>query len=388
MYRIKKILNLFLGYLHFFRVAYLLNKIINEVNVVFFFPYYHTGGAERVHASIVASLAPQKSLVLFTKASATDAVLADFKLYAETIELNPILNKKNARLNAFLRKFLVHKINKSNSVKKIFSSNSDYFYELVPDLSTSKMLVDLFHAFSPNDYRTKLVVTSAPFISKRIVINQAAKKTVEQFYQFAGIESFTARIQIISNGIELPQTIDKSKKRPIKIGFVGRWSEEKRPELFLKAAQIIKSKHPEINFFMAGSGTKVNQKLIENHGVEYLGDIHDSKKLGALYEETSILVLTSVYEGFPMVFMEGMSHGCVPVSTNVGGIADHIQSKVNGLLIEASNEPDILEELIECLLYLISHAKELENMGKNCKDYASTHFSIQQFNKAYQKLLQ
>lgn len=387
MHKVKQILKLIQGYLHFIRLTRKLNSVWNEVEIVFFFPYYHTGGAERVHSSIVAALAQKKILVIFTKASATKALLPSFSSYANYVELNSILNKRNVRLNLILNKCLLKKINTSTSLKKVFGANSDYFYELLPSISTHIKRLDLFHAFSYDDYRASLVVESAPYIDHRIVINQEALNTVLCYYKIAGVDSLQERIQIISNGVILPNPDLKIKKELIRIGFIGRWSEEKRPEIFLKTAQNVRQQFPEVQFFMAGSGTISNQKIIESHGVVLLGDIHDTKILNDVYASTSILVLTSVYEGFPMVFMEGMSFGCIPVTTNVGGVDSHIKNGITGYLIDELEEDKIIANLVTHLCHLIKQPSLIQELSNNCRKYARAHFSIQQFNEAYQKLL-
>lgn len=387
MNKFKQIVKLIIGYFHLIILNRKLDKVLNEVEIIFFFPFYHTGGAEKVHASIVQALQPKKSVVIFTKASATSNMLPLFVKYAKFLELNPILNKRNEVLHDFLTKSIARKINKSKTVKTIFSSNADYFYKILPNIDSHIKKIDLFHAFSVNDYREKIIVESAQYISTRVVINQFAKSMLLNYYSETKAINFSKNIQIISNGVELLEKKIDFVKTTIRIGFIGRWSEEKRPELFLKAAKILKKKYPEVNFFIAGSGTNPNRLQIEAHQVELLGDISDLNLMNELYLSTSVLVLTSVYEGFPMVFMEGMAFGCVPVSTNVGGISDHICNGSTGFLIDSTNEDEIVTDLVTYLVQLIENPKLMQELGENCKNYAHCHFSINQFKNAYKILL-
>lgn len=387
MRKLKQIVKLFIGYLYFIQLNKKLNRILNEVEVVFFFPFYHTGGAEKVHAEIVEAVCSKKCVVFFTKASATSNMLPLFANFANCLELNAILKVKNYTLTRFLTKSIVNKINTSKSIKKFFGANSDYFYEILPKIDTRVKRLDLFHAFSPDDYRESLVVESAKYIDTRIVINQVAKSSIESYYKKSGLTKFISNIQIISNGVELPPADLIIPKDILKIGFVARWSEEKRPEFFLKAASILKKKFPEVIFYMAGSGTKPRKDLILSNGVELYGDIKDIDKLKSVYLSTSILVLTSIYEGFPMVFMEGMSYGCIPVTTNVGGINAHIHHGINGFLIDEIEEDTIVSSLVMHLSNLIEHPLLLNELSENCREYAFNHFSINQFKKAYKLIL-
>ena len=48
--------------------------------------------------------------------------------------------------------------------------------------------------------------------------------------------------------------------------------------------------------------------------------------------ESRFIVLVSKSEGLPAVLIEGMNHGCIPLTTNAGDISDLITSS-NGFLI-------------------------------------------------------
>ena len=77
---------------------------IKQSEIVCFFPYYHTGGAEKVHLNIVKALSPKKVCVIFTLNSATKNFQDQFNANANCIEINPILNKKNLFVNSLLKK--------------------------------------------------------------------------------------------------------------------------------------------------------------------------------------------------------------------------------------------------------------------------------------------
>ena len=65
---------------------------------------------------------------------------------------------------------------------------------------------------------------------------------------------------------------------------------------------------------------------------------------GLLITDKDILLMTSLFEGFPLIIMEAMSKGVVPITTAVDGICDHITSGYNGLLINEIDEEKIVEE--------------------------------------------
>ncbi|WP_276382048.1 glycosyltransferase family 4 protein [Flavobacterium sp. H4147] len=364
-------------------------KKIKNAEVVCFFPFYKTGGAEKVHLNIVKAISSKNVCVIFTVHSATTNFYKEFTENAECIEINPILNKKNDLVNKWLMKSIYKNINQSANCKTVFGCNSIYFYKIISKISEKISRNDLFHSFSENDERETDLIYSAKYIDNRIVINDAAKNDIINFYIKNKIDAIYAdKIKVIHNGIELPNSEFKTKDNPnIRIGFIGRWSAEKRPEVFLEIARQIKSKYSFISFVMAGTGMKSNLDLITNAGVEFLGEITNKEQLDELYAALNFIITPSVYEGFPMVIMEGMSHGVIPVSTNLEGIREHITSAFNGILIHETDENKMVVAFCESIEKLIDNSEERNLLSKQCFEYAQKHFGIEKFNTSYQKIL-
>ena len=364
-----------------------LNKI-KKCECLFFFPYYHTGGAEKVHVNILNAINYKNCVVIFTMGSATKSFYNSFKNSAQVIELNPILNKKSKWINNQLHKSIIKAINSSKNIETIFGCNSSYYYQIIPGINKRIKKIDLFHAFEEDDSRILDIINSAKIVNKRIVINQKAKNDIIEFYRSNTIESqYIKNIKIIQNGIELAKNENYTKKEnPIKIGFVGRWSAEKRPEFFLEIAKKIKNKLPNVEFVMVGTGMKSNIDLINNAEVAFLGEITDKIKMAELYNSLHLILVTSVYEGFPMVIMEAMSHGVIPITTNVGGINDHIRHKENGLLIDEIDEVAIIDRFCENILYLLNNQIEKNKISESAFDYAKNQFGIDKFNQSYRNI--
>lgn len=386
---IKKIYKLLLACFNLIKFIFLdLNKIKNA-EIVFFFPFYHTGGAEKVHANIINAVKEKKCTVIFTKGSATKSMFQYFEGICEIIELNLILNKKQNWISNTLEKSIIASINQSKSLKSIFCCNSEYFYQFMPKLDPSIKINDLFHNFFENDSREQSVVNSVEYITNRIVINEAAKKDLMKIYEKNRIPtSFQKNIKIISNGIKLAKssTINKDKAN-IKIGYIGRWCFEKRPELFLSIAKKVRSNYPSVSFIMVGPGMRSNIDLINNAGVEFLGEITNEQSLNKLYNELHFIVLPSIYEGFPMVIMEAMACGVIPITTNLDGICEHIVSSYNGILIDQLTEEKIVEAFYDAITLLLESSDLRNDLSMNCFSYAHEHFGIEKFNKSYQELL-
>lgn len=364
-------------------------KKIKNAKIVCFFPFYKTGGAEKVHLNIVKALNPENVCVIFTSHSATTNFFEEFKENANCIEINPILNKKNSLVNKWLMKSIYNTINKSNNCKTIFGCNSVYYYQILPKIEASIKRNDLFHNFFENDQRESDIINSAKYIDNRIVINEAAKNDLLKFYSKNNIDSiYNDRIKIIGNGIKLPERVFPLKNNSlIKIGFIGRWCFEKRPEVFLEIAKQIKKNYSSVSFVMAGTGMKSNLDYINESGVDFLGEITNENELNQLYKELHFIVLPSIYEGFPMVMMEAMSNGVIPISTDLDGIKEHITSNYNGILVNGSDEDKIVSSFYDSISLLIENPEIRNTLAHNCFIYAHENFGIEKFNALYKKVL-
>ncbi len=362
---------------------------IKQADIIFIFPYYHVGGAEQVHLDIVKAVAHKKVTVIFTHLSATDHFLPRFRESATIIELNNIINKKSNRIRQALFNTIARAINRSKSVNHVLGCNTNYFYDVLPLIDSAKKRVDLIHAIAPNDSRVSTIATSAKYIDTRVVINTKAKEDLIDIYENHAINSYSDKISIISNGVDLSTRQEYFREieyNPLTIGFIGRWSDEKRPWLFLDIAQRVKSTFKNVHFKMAGSGMKGHRTTIEKANVEYIGELSTKKELDDFYKSIAVIIICSSTEGFPMVLMEAMPYGVIPVCTDVGGISEHIIDQENGILINGSSEVELTENLVKNLNNLITNDEKRKDLAKSARRYALDHFDIEKFNQSYRKL--
>jgi glycosyltransferase involved in cell wall biosynthesis len=111
----------------------------------------------------------------------------------------------------------------------------------------------------------------------------------------------------------------------------------KNHRLLIQAAAEIMKERPDAILLLAGDGplrkeivNDIRRRGIGDH-VRVLGSVPHARRLVAAAD---LLVLSSHYEGLPVVIMEALAAGVPVVSTKVGGIPDVVTSGVNGILTE------------------------------------------------------
>lgn len=121
------------------------------------------------------------------------------------------------------------------------------------------------------------------------------------------------------------------------IAFVGRLSSEKAPDRFCRLA----ANFPSLRFDIYGTGPLKQQidtiagKNVHCHG-------HQSE-MDTVWPTISVLVISSEFEGLPMVALEAMARGIVIIASRVGELPNLIINGENGWL--AYEEATFSEQL-------------------------------------------
>lgn len=179
-----------------------------------------------------------------------------------------------------------------------------------------------------------------------------------------------------------PRLSDGESKRVL---AVGRYTYQKGFDLLLPAWKIVCEKHPDWELIIYGDGERTSyQKLAD--------ELELSRKTCRLEESTSqvaeemasssIFVLSSRYEGMPMVLGEAMACGIPPVAFACPcGPRDIITDGEDGLLAENGN----VEQLAEKLNYLIENESIRKQMGKNAVVNIQ-HFNLENIMREWDEL--
>lgn len=121
-----------------------------------------------------------------------------------------------------------------------------------------------------------------------------------------------------------------------------------------------------------------------NERIFFTGLLTGSDLTGRLAEADG-MVMFSNYENFPCTIVESMACSVPVISTNVGGIAEHLLPAY-GILISPGNK----EQLKNAIEELLDHTEKFDYAGM--RKYALENFSMESsgrlFNDIYQKALQ
>ncbi len=356
-------------------------------DIIFFFPFYHTGGAEKVHASIIEACNGKNVLVIMTGRSDSDTYLAQLKKHAKVLDVFHVLGLRFTK-QQFTNQ-LLNLVNLNPNLI-LFGCNSEFYYEFIKIVPATVRCMDLLHAFG-HAHENGAEHWSLPLVQKlsnRIIINQKTFHDFELQYQQTGLDAqLLNRIKLISNFTPYYALSEKKFDGKLIALYVGRGTAEKRVHLISKAASILHAKQIPVEFHFVGELKEAIPHADKAQCV-LIGEIQDEAEMHKIYTSAHLLIMASSREGFPMVIMEGMMHGLVTISTAVGGISEHVHSGENGILMYDKEEDALVDSIVVNIQSFAADRSRLVKLSKNAHDYAVAHFHKKSFEEQYQQIFQ
>lgn len=164
------------------------------------------------------------------------------------------------------------------------------------------------------------------------------------------------------------------------LGFVGRLSAEKRPQLLLQALALL---GPEFELMLVGDGPlrheleQLADTLALRERVHFLGEQAVDPDT---YRQWQATLLSSAYEGYPMAALESLAAGVPVLGTALPALQEMLQTQATCWL--ASNDsPQALARTVQSVLQIAPEARRQQALA-----IAERH-SADAFAKTWQDLL-
>ncbi len=221
-------------------------------------------------------------------------------------------------------------------------------------------------------------------------------KAVECFYREIGIVS-PEKTFTITNAVNLSPKIDSDKITDLRNEFgigedvkiilcAGRLEPEKDFITAIKAFKIIAAKIENIMMIIAGEGSQ--RRMLEIFALKQ-GKAADKivftgyrEDMDVLFALTDVFVMTSAYEGMPMVVLEAMAAGKPVVSTDFNGADELVSNEETGFLVQKGNTQMIADKIT----LLISNDDLRRNMGGKGREKAAKKHCMKNYISMQQDL--
>ncbi len=181
------------------------------------------------------------------------------------------------------------------------------------------------------------------------------------------------RVEQIYNPVEIIETKGEYDLNSKTIVSVGRLARQKGFDYLLQVAGFVFDKHPDWEWVILGEGDEREtlEKTIEEknlHQVKLIGRVNN---VDEYLRKSSMFVMTSRYEGFPLVLIEAKANKLPLVSFKCKtGPAELVQDGVNGYLINSYDIKSMADRICELIEspekreYFSSQSQNMLNMLK------------------------
>ena len=225
----------------------------------------------------------------------------------------------------------------------------------------------------------------------------AVSESVKQDLISQGVSS--EKIVVIKNGIECEgyqspldvenQQANKKKELGIGngpvVGTITRFYKQKDVQTFLYAISDVIRDYPNLRCLIVGDGEQrreledMSTRLALHENVTFLGYREDAREILDLFE---IFVLSSLWEGLPLVVLEAMAASKPVIATRVAGTAEAVVDGKTGILVPLRDS----KRLAESIKTLLRDQKLAQKMGEAGRRRAHRHFRVERMVDETEKL--
>lgn len=215
------------------------------------------------------------------------------------------------------------------------------------------------------------------FTDKIVCISEAEKKSAER--EHIADES---KLELIPNGIDVSavrNAVPRQKhdlgiaEDAFVIGMIGRLSQQKAPDIFIRAAKLIHQSIENAAFIIVGDGEereKVQKFAIENKlRLVVTGWTDEPYSFLKIFD---VALLLSRWEGFGLAIVEYMAAEKNVVATRTDAIPTLIDDGVDGLLVEVDNPKDVKDKV----MWLYNHPNEARIMREKALSKVVKNYDI------------
>jgi len=371
---------------------------MQKINLLYVITKLELGGAQKQLLSLIKNLDKEKfNPFLFT---AKDGLLVSEALSINGLTLikSRYLERVLSPLKDTLALFEIYRVIKKNKINIVHthSSKAGMLGRWAARLAKVKVILHTVHGWSFNDsqrlWRTFFIWLerlSAYFTDKLIIVSCHDKQK--------GLDHHIGRedkYSLIRYGINYTEFCVKEQNfrktfglspRDLVVGMVSCFKPQKSPQDFIKLANLIKQILPGIKFLLVGDGVlrRKMERLISEFNLQKEIILTGWRRdIPQILSTIDVFVLTSLWEGLPIVVLEAMAAFKPVVATHTGGISDVIIEGRTGFLVA----PGDMQELSDKLIPLLKNENLRKQIGKNAKDCLGADFSLENMVKHTQNL--
>lgn len=212
--------------------------------------------------------------------------------------------------------------------------------------------------------------------------NWRANQFAQVLYPGIDLDRFSAPV----NRDQLRETLGIPKNALI-LGHVGRFSREKNHQNFIRVAKYLNGINPNIHFLLVGDGSlrseielQIRNADLENR-FHLLGVRNDVPQLMSIMD---LAYFPSLYEGFPLTFVEAQVSGLLLVTGTRLEMGEAVCPENHPWYLVDTNN---IERSGDAILCLLSDPELRSQLTARAQEWAINRFSIKQSTLSLESIL-
>ncbi|EOU2062757.1 glycosyltransferase [Clostridium perfringens] len=335
-----------------------------KIRVAMILPNLCTGGGQKVALDIAKNLGDNFEVIFISLGSKGNDI---FNQYLDKNFKVIYLNKRYGFDPMIIIKLL--KIFKFERIEIVHTHLQVLPYVLFGTIfNRIKGRIHTIHSMADKEFNIvirKIMKFSFKYLNFiPVAICDSVKNSIELEYNIK-----EKNIPVIYNGVDINKfrvKKDRNIKDTINIINVGSMWYPKNHSLLVEAFSKALARNKKLRLTILGDGElKPNiEDLIKKLNIEkYVFLPGNVMNVEEYLNESDIFILSSKFEGLPLVILEAMASGLPIISTNVGGISDIVKNNENGFLVDSDN----VGELAEAIIKLSKDYNLINNFGEISK---------------------
>jgi glycosyltransferase involved in cell wall biosynthesis/2-polyprenyl-3-methyl-5-hydroxy-6-metoxy-1,4-benzoquinol methylase len=359
-------------------------------NILLAIPWMTFGGAETLIYNFCREIADDYNITFVTGLKSDNEWEYKFREIATSIYHMPNLLPTELMYEEYLLKLI-----EDAKIDTIHIVHSGFVFSMLPAIKEHfpniRIVVTLF-----ND-RAAYFEQSLPYAHLIDTITSDNNSVIEHY---RNVKVDVKDLRVIPNGINCVDVFNPGHFNPketrsefnisdrdISVFFIGRLSEEKNPDVFVKAAKNILEDNrykQKFKFFVVGDGKMRGDiekaiDTIDSDRLEYLGYRSD---IAHVLSAADVFILPSSIEGFPLSILEAMAMNTATIASDVGAVSEVIESGVDGFVIE----PGSVDAITTTLAHLADDPNHLAAIQKSSRITVEKKYSNPILAKNYRNL--
>jgi glycosyltransferase involved in cell wall biosynthesis len=217
--------------------------------------------------------------------------------------------------------------------------------------------------------------------SKVVAISSSIARTVEARYPEIECEVVPSAHADMLNGHLNGTAMCKTNGKTV-IGHIGELDHSHKGQgTIIEAARELQDSHPNLHFVLVGNGKddRKFRRIANGLGnVEFAGFVENVADYLATFD---VFIYPSLREGLGSSLLDAMHFGLPIVASEVGGIPEIVEHKVNGLLIA----PGSARELIAAIQRVVTDPGLRESMRRENRNKAA-RFGVARMATSYESI--